>query len=1272
LAAAPELTGALPTYIAADRRQAMSDGRTLPDRQRGTVLFADIGGFTPLTEAMEQSFGLQRGAEELAMDVNGVFDALVDAVSRHHGSIVSFGGDSLTCWFEDGRELSAVACACEMQAATAEFGSFGLRGAGALPVSLKVGLSHGEARRFMVGDPQVQLHDVVAGTAVDHACAGERLCRPGEIMVERALVSALADAVSVKDSTGEFVRVTGLRRPVAADPWPVPVAQRFDDYVLQAWMAPAVYAGVRAGQGRFLAEFRPVAVLFVAFGGIDYEDGAAGAALDAFIRRTQDIVMRDGGSVFDISMGDKGSYLLAVFGAPVARGDDVRRAVGAAHHLRRGHDGELRIGVHAGRAYAGLYAGRWRSAYTVLGDTVNLGARLMMTAQPGQILMSAGVGVALDRRFSIRALDPIRVKGRSAPVAVCELVGPSTADRSLTEPRYALPMVNRERELQTIDEALATAKNGRGDVLALSADPGVGKSRLIDAAIGRAMAEGFTTFAGACQPYGGRIAYLPWQPIWNAVFGLAADAPDATRRPALMSALVADIPDAIPLAPLLGTALDLGMEDNDATRGMPAPVRKQLLEQILTGVLRARAATGPVCIVLEDLHWVDSLSRDLLEACAAAIADVPVLILLAYRPPDVEAAGALRVQREIELEELGEDEASALATMLLAHMLDREPKPATVAAITERASGNPFYIEELVREVVERGSTSDLPTSLESLILGRLDRLSDSQRLLARMASVIGRRFPTQWLIGAYGNTLDSTRIPLDLIALTASGLMVADTPPPDEAYLFRHIVVRDVAYETLGFRLRQDLHEQLAAYLEHSSEAPPVDLLAYHYARSANSTKEVLYRRLAAELAIHNGAYGDALAHVQRASKIVVGQPEGAEKVEQELELALLLGSILLVTDGQGSAKAKAVYDRARALSAELPPGPAVGRAIFGLWTYYLFQGLMGPTAELADEAVALAERSPDAGVRIMAHLAVAQTHMWTGHWGRCVDHFAQVLELYDPAHHQAYITQYAQNPRFTASNSGFWGEWMLGHTERAAAVAEEAIADARELHHEFTYTIAFLGRPLGAWFRRHDDVFLGSVDEYVATAQRSGNPFYVALSLSLHAMAKIVRGEFDAGLAQLTQQYETMHALGSNLCDPLVVSLLAEGYLRAGRYGEGIALLDDTLPSFERDGRISHAPDHLRLRAELLSAQDPEASEEALALLVGAIDIARSHNARSFELRAALSAARLLGTLGREEEAQTAVGAAYAGFTEGFDDPDLREARVFLSYPLTKGSRG
>lgn len=1275
MAAADELTAAMATHLAADRRQAVHGGHWLPDREQGCVLFADIGGFTTLTEAMDAKLGAQRGAESLAMCVHRVFDTLVDAVERHHGSIVGFAGDAMTCWFGPGRERAAVACALAMQEAMRDAGQITVPEFGAVTLTLKVSVGGGQARRFIVGDPEAQLLDVLAGPAADCAGDGEKHCRRGEVVVDGETAARLRGAVEFSEVRGGYVVAERLREPVAEDPWPAPESTQLDENAVRPWMPPPVYERIRAGQARFLAEFRPVVAMFVSFGGIDYEADGAEADLNAFIRQAQATVADNGGSVFDVSMGDKGSYLLAVFGAPTATGSEARGAATAADELRRSGGEGVQIGVAIGRVFAGLYSGRFRSAYSILGDVVNVAARLMTNAGAGQVLMSGRAGAALDRRFAIRALQPIAVKGRSAPVAVCELLGTTSPDVSLSEPRYPLPLVGREQELEVIDAALAQAAAGSGGVLAFAGEAGMGKSRLVNAAIHRAGDTGFTVAGGECQPHGTRIAYLPWQPVWNALLSIPLQADDGERRAALLAVLEASAPEAVPLAPLLSTVLGLPMEDTDATRGMPAPVRKQLLEQLLCGALRARAGIGPLCIVLEDLHWADSLSRDLLSALAGASQDVPVLLVLAYRPPDGQPTPALPGARELRLGELSEGEANQLAALLLTHFTREEADPATVAIVTQRANGNPFYLEELVREIRERGgSTDDLPTTLESLILGRIDRMTPAQQLTARVASVIGRRIPTEWLIGAYATELDSQRVPRDLIDLSSAGLIVADTPPPEEAYVFRHAIVRDVAYETLAYRLRQTLHEELGDYLEQRSESPPVDLLAYHYARSENTAKEAIYRRLAAEVAIRNGAYPDALAHVERASEIVREQPDGPDRLEQELELALLLGSILLVTDGQGSAKAKAVYDGAHELCKELPPGPAVGRAVFGLWTYYLFQGLMPPTAELADEAVRLGQISEDPGVQIMAHLAVAQTHMWTGEWRKCVEHYDEVVGLYDPALHQVYITQYAQNPRFTASNSAFWGQWMLGYPEQADRVAEEAIEEARQLRHDFTYTIAFLGRPLVAWFRGHDEGLIDSVGEYVASAQRAGNPFYIALSLSLDASAKVLQGDSTAGLQQLEQQYATMHAIGSKLCDPLIISLLAEAYLSVGRYEDGLALLERTVPEFERDGRLSFMPDHLRLQAELLEAQRPEsadAREQARTLLRRAVAIARDHGARSLELRAALALARRAGIDGAGSEARDLLARAYADFTEGLDDPDQREAREMLSHPIGVSER-
>jgi class 3 adenylate cyclase/tetratricopeptide (TPR) repeat protein len=1251
----PELNRFLP----ADRRQALASGEDLPAHAEGTVLFADIGGFTPLSEMLAETLGPQQGAEAVAGCVQRIFDALADAVHRHHGSIITFAGDAITCWFDDRHADHAIAAAFEMQAAMETVGLATVPGVEVPQLGLKVALAFGEARRVAVGDPGEQLFDVLAGEPVDLSGDGEKRCRPGEVILDRASADSLAKVITTGEERDGFVCVTGLTVDVEADPWPEIPEGRLADDAVRSWIVPAIRERLGAGPGHLLAEFRPVVTMFVSF---EADDTGAPGQFDAVVRRVQTVVQQRGGSIGTVSVGDKGSYLLAVFGAPVAHGDDVRRAVTAAQQIRDDWGAAVRIGLHEGRVFAGLYPGRIRSAYTVVGDSVNLAARLMTAAAPGQILMTASVGESLDRRFSISALEPITVKGRAAPVPVCLLVG-TTSDASLTEPRHALPIVGRNRELSAIDDAIDDAKEGRGGVLAFVGDPGLGKSRLMTTAILRADDEGFAVFVGECQPESVGTAYLPWQQIWNAMLGLPHDGSDDERRHALGAVLSNAAPEAAPLAPLLSAVLGLPMDDTDATRDMPAPVRKQVLEQVLAGMLRGRSGAGPVCIVLDDVHWIDALSRDLLTTLAGSISDVPVLVVLAYRPEEVTAPLDISREREFMLDELDEEGASELATMLLGQTSDEPVDPSAVAAVTARAGGNPFFIEELAREIRDRGGkTSELPTSLEHLILERLDRLPAAQQHTAKVASIVGRRFETKWLTGAFADTLDAELVPSDLDGLGSSGLIVTDTPLPEEAHLFRHALVRDVAYETLGFAVRASLHEQLARYLEQTAATPPLELLAYHYARSANTAKEAEYRRLAAEVAIRNGAYADALEHVQRASEIVAGQEDGPDKLEQELELALMLGSILLVTDGQGSARAKEVYDHARALSRELPPGPAVGRAVFGLWTYYLFQGLMAPTAELADEAVALSEHSPDPGVRIMAHLAVSQTHMWTGEWHRCIEHYDRVVELYEPSEHQAYITQYAQNPRFTASNSAFWAEWMLGHPERAAVIGELAISEAKELNHEFTYTIAFLGRPLVAWFRRRDDEFAASVDDYVATAERAGNPFYIALARSLQASAQVLSGDADGGLAQLESQFDAMHALGSKLVDPLMVSLLGEAYLAAGRYDEGLDLVDRSIERFARDGQVSWLPDHLRLRAALALQADAGALDASLTTLARASEVARSHDALSLELRCTLAETALRCESGHDDAAPDAIAAVYERFTEGFEDPDLVAARTFL----------
>jgi adenylate cyclase len=1280
--AAPRMT--LASFLPADRRHALAAGMPLPVLQNGVALFADIGGFTQLAEALQRVLGPQSGAEKLSSIINRIFDALVLAVDNYHGSIIVFSGDAITCWFEADDGRLAAKCALEMQSAMYGVGHVNVAGIPVTSVGLKVTVAAGTTRRFQIGEPRIQLLDCIVGRVVDRLAAGEHLCRVGDVLVDDGIAERLGTLLNIdgwrEEGGARFARVTGLAAEVPKRPWAIIPDGSIAPDALRVWILPPLYDRLQSGQSRFLAEFRPIAALFLKFSGLEYDANPhAHEHLDAFVRWAMAVVVRHGGLVFQVTMGDKGSHFLAVFGAPVAHGGDVRRAIDAAHELRHPPETllgirDVRIGVNTGRAYAGLYSGL-RSFYAVTGDAVNLAARLMEAAESGQVLVSAHAATALDRRFAIRALDPIKVKGRSAPAAICELLGPAAACVRLSEPRFPLPIVGRTNEIGIIAEAVGAARSGCGRVLAFCADAGMGKSRLVNEAIQRATAASFACFAGECQPYGTATGYLPWLDVWNGLFGLVVDDPPDRRQQRLAEALG----KAAVLAPLLDRVLDLPMVDNDTTRPMPVSVRKQTLEQLLAEWLRGRASLGPVCIVLEECHWIDSVSQDLLSAIAGAVADRAVLIVLAYRPAEIEDNAHFRIDRvpnltEVRLSELIPSEALRLVAMLTAHLSDGSVaiSEGLTHRLVERADGNPYYIEELVRYVFQSPpdltreaalEQLELPASVESLILQRIDRLSERQQRAVKVSSVIGRRFSVDWLLGAYANTIDAANTRRDLEHICQAGLTVVDTPLPQLAYLFRHAIVREVAYETLSYSLRQELHERLAQYLEGlSGGRRPVDLLAYHYAHSANRSKEAEYRQLAAELAIQNGAYGEALQHVRRASEIVAVQTESLASRVQELELQLLRGTILLVMEGQGSLAAKGAYDRARDLARAVTPGPALGRAIFGLWTYYLFQGLMQPAGALADEAVALTMRSPDSGVRIMAQLAECQTHLWTGQWLKCAEHFNQVLALYDPSLHETYITQYAQNPRFTATGSGFWALWALGRRDGAAAAVDTAIFEAAALNHDFTYVIAYLNRPLLAYLERRPDLLATSIAELVRRAQRVRNPFYVALALAFDAWSKVMSGQHEDGLTQLAEQDATMCTLGSKLVEPLITSMLAEGYLHANRLDEGLAILDERFDLFVEQGRLSLVPEHLRLRAELLLARSDGNHEMAVHHLRRAIAIAREHKALSLELRAAISLAHVLRRRGHQAEAAALINPVCRAFCEGLESTDLREAAEFL----------
>jgi len=469
-------------YLPMDRRQALVRGESLPEKTLGAALFADISGFTPLTVALAQELGLPRGAEELTRLLNQVYGVLIAEVHRYGGSVIGFSGDAITCWLDGDDGLRTAACALAMLAGMVPFTSVQTPAGTLISLAIRVAVAAGPVRRVLVGNPALQTIEVIAGQTLDRLARAQHLAGPGEVVAEPDLLRQAGDRITAGEwrshaDTGErFAVVTGLSAPVPPRPWPELPPDSLPDERCRAWLLPEVYRRLRSGTRQFLAELRPAVALFLRFAGIDYDqDAQAGLRLDAFLRWVQSIIDLNGGSLLQLTYGDKGSYLYAAFGAPVAHLDDEVRAVQAALALQStprelGFITGLQIGLAKGRMRTGAYGSAAQRTYGVLGDKTNLAARLMQAAVHG-ILCDEAVFLAAREHLVFEALPPIQVKGRTEPIPVYRPVGErARALQSEAELRVIFDRLGAAEQLALKVASVAGRSFGRAILYALFAD----------------------------------------------------------------------------------------------------------------------------------------------------------------------------------------------------------------------------------------------------------------------------------------------------------------------------------------------------------------------------------------------------------------------------------------------------------------------------------------------------------------------------------------------------------------------------------------------------------------------------------------------------------------------------------------------------------------------------------------------------------------------------------------------------------------------------------
>ncbi len=726
------------------------------------------------------------------------------------------------------------------------------------------------------------------------------------------------------------------------DPWPQLKSDALSDDQIRPWLLPPVYERLTSGMGDFLTEIRPTVALFLRFSGIDYDgDADSHSKLNVYIQEVQRILAQYNSYMLQLTIGDKGSSFYVSFGAPLAYEDDAIRAVSAAldlRDLRLEFITDVQIGISQGRTRTGAYGSITRRTYGALGDDVNMAARLMQNAPPSQALVNLSVYKATGNNFTWEEIPPLQVKGKSKPVTVFRLI--SRLERHnirLHEPKYALPMVGRKAELALIEQKLDLAQLGHGQIVGITAEAGMGKSRLMAEVIRLAREREVLGYGGECQSYGTNTSYLVWQSIWRGFFNLTPAWSTAEQIEALERQLSQIDPSLLPRLPLLGAVLNLQIPDNELTGSFNAKLRKESLESLLVDCLNKRAQEMQILLVLEDCHWLDPVSHDLLEVIGRAIADLPVLIVLAYRPPQLDRIMAPRVNQliyfsEIALTDLPAGEIEQLLSFKLGQVYGEEtnlPK-ALIEQISIRAEGNPFYIEELLNYLHDRNidpqqpealEQIDLPDSLYSLILSRIDQLSENQKTLLKVASVIGRLFRAAMLWGVYNQFGDRERVRDDLETLSDLDLTPLDTPEPELAYLFKHILTQEVAYETLPFATRAMLHDQIGQYIENTYQDvldQYIDLLAYHFEHSENMAKKQEYLLKAGEAAQADFANSAAIAYYRQVLPLL--------REDQQVNVMLKQGQVLeLVGEWK---EAENIDRQAATIASRLKDAPGLARA--------------------------------------------------------------------------------------------------------------------------------------------------------------------------------------------------------------------------------------------------------------------------------------------------------------------------------------------------------
>jgi class 3 adenylate cyclase/tetratricopeptide (TPR) repeat protein len=999
----------------------------------------------------------------------------------------------------------------------------------------------------------------------------------------------------------------------------------------------------------------------------------------AYHRCCTEHVERSGGFVAKY-MGDG---VLAYFGYPRAHEHDAERAVRAGLGLveavpelatNASSRLQVRVGIATGLVVVGDLIGSGEAQERgVVGETPNLAARLQGIAEPNMVIIADSTRRLLGTLFELQDLGARDLKGIAAPVRHWAALRPSLVE-SRFEALHAgglTELVGREEELELLLRRWSKAKTGEGQVVLLSGEAGIGKSRLTAALLERLTAEPHTRLSYFCSPQHTDSALYPIIVQMERAAGLTHDDTPRAKLDKL-DAVLAQTSTSIDDSSLFAEMLSLPNDGRYPQLDLTPQQRRQRTQDALVSQLEALARQGPVLMIFEDMHWSDPTSLELFGRVVDSIQSLRALLIVTFRP-EFEAPwiGQPHVTA-MTLNRLTQREVSAMINRLVGN----KRLPASILQdIVERTDGVPLFVEEMTKAILEAedegvarrtasavpSPTLAVPASLHASLMARLDRLGAAAKEVAQIGAAIGREFSFELLARVARSS--PSQLKASLGRLTDSGLAVQRGTPPHDTFLFKHALVRDAAYDTLLRGARRELHARIADALilgfpDQTIVAP--ELIAKHLERAERPVEAIERWQEAGNRAMCRSATTEALAHFARALELVVSLPDTRSRSERELTILLQLGLASQVANGPASPKTGEYYEHAVELSRALGESRQEFMAAWGLWLHFNVQGLVKDALQHADQLLDLARNLHDADLEMEGHHAHIPVFWMIGDFEALRGVTLEVMNRYDRSKHLESAHTYIGHDSLVCARAFYSiALWALGFPGQAREAARRAIDDARPVNHPFTLThgLTHAGKTFQLLGDR--DACMRAAEEAAAVARKHGFPWPLAFARFLQGWVHCIDGDADTGIPMMLDG--AAHPNSANRRS-YMLGVIANAQIEAGQLEAAFSNLEVALTASKTLGTVSYDAEIIRLQGRCLLMQagtGVETVEERYRL---ALDIARKQGAKSFEVRSATDLARFLRDQGKLTDARDLLRPIYDWFTEGYDTLDLKQAKALL----------